>query len=61
MTWPALFLGGLFLATGLHHHALATLTPFHRSLLASQLKRLDPMSQELLKTADTAVGEAAMR
>jgi hypothetical protein len=57
-----LFLAGLFLATGLHHHALATLTPSERSELAGQLGRhLDEPSRELLRAADTAVGEAAMR
>jgi Golgi phosphoprotein 3 GPP34 len=57
-----LFLAGLFLATGLHHHALATLTPVERSLLSARLGRgLDVMSRELLQAADAAVGEAAMR
>jgi hypothetical protein len=57
-----LFLAGLFLATGLHHQALATLTSTERLVLSYQLgRRLDPMSRELLKAADTAVGEAAMR
>lgn len=57
-----LLLGGLFLATGLHHHALASLTPFERSHLAGELKRgLDETSRELLRAADVAVGEAAMR
>ncbi len=46
----------------LHHHALATLTPHERSQLADELKRgLDDMSRELLRAADAAVGEAAMR
>lgn len=57
-----LFLAGLFLATGLHHQALATLTSLERNVLSYQLgRRLDPMSRELLKAADAAVGEAAMR
>ena len=57
-----LLLAGLFLATGLHHHALATLTPHERSTLAHDLKRgLDEMSRELLRAADATVGEAAMR
>lgn len=57
-----LVLAGLFLATGLHHHAFATLTPAERSELADDLKRgLDPTSRELLRAADAAVGEAAMR
>jgi hypothetical protein len=62
LTLSGLFLAGLFLATGLHHHALATVTPIERSLLADQLGRgLDAMSRELLQAADAAVGEAAMR
>jgi hypothetical protein len=65
-----LFLAGLFLATGLHHHALATLSPNERSLLARQIQQglqdrgkpgLKEMLQELLRAADAAVGEAAMR
>lgn len=57
-----LVLAGLFLATGLHHHALATLTPPERTRLAAQLgRRLDDTSRELLRAADSAVGEAAMR
>ncbi|GAA3914189.1 GOLPH3/VPS74 family protein [Actinoplanes auranticolor] len=64
------FLAGLFLATGLHHHALATLSPYERSLLAQQIQLgLDDkattgvrvMLRELLRAADAAVGEAAMR
>ena len=59
---PMLLLAGLFLATGLHHQALATLSPFERSQLADELKRnLDDISRELLRAADVAVGEAAMR
>jgi hypothetical protein len=58
----ALLLAGLFLATGLHHHALATLSPDERSGLAEQLHRgLDGPSWELLRAADAAVGAAAMR
>ncbi|GIE99476.1 hypothetical protein Ari01nite_69410 [Paractinoplanes rishiriensis] len=57
-----LVLAGLFLATGLHHHALATLSLHERSVLADQLGQgLDPMSRELLSAADAAIGEAAMR
>jgi hypothetical protein len=57
-----LLLAGLFLATGLHHHALETLSPLERSQLADELKTgLDDMSRELLRTADAAIGEAAMR
>jgi hypothetical protein len=56
-----LLLAGLVLATGLHHHALATLTAVERSRLADELKRgLDAMSRELLRAADTAIGDAAM-
>jgi hypothetical protein len=62
LSLSGLFLAGLFLATGLHHHALAELTPVERSLLADLLGRgLDVMSRELLRAADAAVGEAAMR
>ena len=62
LSWSELFLAGLFLATGLHHHALFTLDPAERSRLTQQLGRgLDEMSRELLKAADAAVGEAAMR
>jgi len=56
-----LVLAGLMLATGLHHHALATLTPAERSVLGQRLSGLDAMSRELLRAADAAVGEAAMR
>lgn len=56
-----LFVAGLFLVTGLHHHALALLTPDQHALLAGHLSDLDDESRELLKAADVAVGEAAMR
>lgn len=57
-----LFLAGLFLATGLHHHALVTLSSSERSDLADELKRgLGEMPRELLRAADAAIGEAAMR
>lgn len=57
-----LLLAGLFLATGLHHHALSSLTPPQRSHLADDLRRnLDVMTRELLLAADAAIGEAAMR
>ncbi|MEU8606427.1 GPP34 family phosphoprotein [Actinoplanes sp. NPDC048791] len=56
-----LLLTGLFLATGLHHHALATLSPHERAVLAHALRGLDEQSRELLRAADAAVGEAAMR
>jgi Golgi phosphoprotein 3 GPP34 len=39
LSWSGLFLAGLFLATGLHHHALATLSAAERSLLTQQLNR----------------------
>ncbi|GLH99869.1 GPP34 family phosphoprotein [Phytohabitans aurantiacus] len=62
LTTSELLLAGLFLVTGLHHYALSTLAPEERSLLTRQLGMgLDPMSRELLKAADAAVGEAAMR
>jgi hypothetical protein len=57
-----LILTGLFLATGLHHHALAALNPSERSHIADQLRAgLDEVAFELLRAADAAVGEAAMR
>jgi Golgi phosphoprotein 3 (GPP34) len=57
-----LFFAGLLLATGLHLHALATLTPAEHFLLSQRLKQgLDPMSRELLRAAHAAVGDAAMR
>jgi hypothetical protein len=56
-----LFLAGLFLATGLHEHALATLTPAEHSALLDRLKGLDEQSRELLKVAHAAVGDAAIR
>ncbi|MCM4078292.1 GPP34 family phosphoprotein [Paractinoplanes hotanensis] len=64
------FLAGLLLATGLHHHAFATLSTHERSLLGGLIKTglTDPgepgiraMLRELLRAADAAVGEAAMR
>lgn len=70
LPWPKVFLAGLFLATGLHHHALATLSPSERAQLARQIEEglhddhephLNAMSRELLRAADAAVGEAAMR
>ncbi|GID33447.1 GPP34 family phosphoprotein [Paractinoplanes brasiliensis] len=57
-----LCLAALILATGLHHHAFATLNPADRSYLSDELQRgLDEPSRELLRAADAAVGEAAMR
>ncbi|TDO38237.1 GPP34 family phosphoprotein [Paractinoplanes brasiliensis] len=57
-----LFLAALILATGLHLHAFATLDPADRSYLSDLLRRdLDEPSRELLRAADAAVGEAAMR
>ncbi|WP_212987259.1 GOLPH3/VPS74 family protein [Actinoplanes auranticolor] len=70
LPWPKVFLAGLFLATGLHHHALATLSPYERSLLTQQIQAglsdagkpgIKAMLRELLRAADAAVGEAAMR
>lgn len=59
---PGLLLAGLFLTTGLHHHALATLEPPERARLEDQIRRgLPGPLQELLWAADAAVGEAAMR
>ena len=57
-----LCLAGLILATGLHHHAFATLDLADRSYLSDELRRgLEEPSRELLRAADAAVGEAAMR
>jgi hypothetical protein len=70
LPWSEALLAGLFLATGLHHHAFATLSPHERSLLGRLIKAAltDPgvpgikaMLRELLRAADAAVGEAAMR
>jgi hypothetical protein len=61
LSWADVILAGLFLASGLHHHALATLTPHERSVLTDSLRGLDEQSRELLRAADAAVGEAAMR
>ena len=62
LTDHQLLLAGLYLATGLHHHALATLSPNEWSWLADELKRrLNDTWRELLQAADSAVGEAAMR
>jgi hypothetical protein len=70
LPWSGVFLAGLFLATGLHHHALATLSSYERSLLNQQIRaslasegkpRISAMLRELLRAADAAVGEAAMR
>ena len=61
LSWSERFLAGLFLATGLHHHALATLPPYERSLMAEQLRGLKDEFRQLLRAADAAVGEAAMR
>ena len=56
-----LLLAGLFLATNLHRHALATLGPDDLDELTDQLKRrLDATSRELLKAADTAVADTAL-
>lgn len=56
-----LLLAGLFLATNLHRHALATLGPADLAELTGQLKRrLDATSRELLKAADTAVADSAL-
>jgi hypothetical protein len=60
--WSELCFAALLFATGLHHHALATLDPSERSQLALRLKRgLDDATRELLRAADAAVGDAAMR
>ena len=62
LTYRQLVLAGLFLATGLHCHAMATLTPSQRARLAAMLRDgLDGTSQELLRTADAVIGDAAMR
>ncbi|GAA2617127.1 GPP34 family phosphoprotein [Paractinoplanes durhamensis] len=57
-----LMLAGLLLATGLHHLALATLTPLERAALAEQMScGLHESMRHLLQAANAAVGEAAMR
>ncbi|MFC7279628.1 GPP34 family phosphoprotein [Paractinoplanes rhizophilus] len=57
-----LILVGLFLATGLDQHALATLTSDERLVLERELFRgLSPMFCELLRAAEIAVGSAAIR
>ena len=70
LPWSGAFLTGLFLATGLHHHAFATLSSHERSLLGRLIKTgltdtdvpgIKAMLRELLRAADAAVGEAAMR
>lgn len=70
LSWSESFLAGLFLATGLHHHAFATLSSRERSSLSGLIQAglahqvvpgLRAMLPELLRAADAAVGEAAMR
>jgi hypothetical protein len=70
LPWSGVFLAGLFLATGLHYHALATLSPYERSLLTQQIQLgledrattgVGAMLRQVLRAADAAVGEAAMR
>jgi hypothetical protein len=59
LPWSEQFLAGLYLATGLHHYALATLEPDEHQTLLALLKDLDEPSRALLKAADIAVGDAA--
>ena len=55
-------LAGLFFATGLHMHALATLQPTEFSLLKDTVSRkISGVPRELLRTADVIVSEAALR
>ncbi|WP_229070842.1 GPP34 family phosphoprotein [Actinoplanes sp. DH11] len=61
LDWAQLMLAGLVLATGLHHQALDSLSHRQLSWLADELDRLDGMSRELLRAANAAIGEAAMR
>jgi hypothetical protein len=57
-----LLLAGLLLATGLHKHALATLSQDELSELNDSIHRgVDETSLELLNAVHTAVGDAAMR
>ncbi|MEV6299860.1 GPP34 family phosphoprotein [Actinoplanes sp. NPDC051861] len=57
-----LLLAGLMAATGLHEHALATLTSADRAALNGQLKNgLDGMLWALILAAEASVGEGAMR
>jgi hypothetical protein len=63
LTTAQLFLVGLFLATRLDHHALASLTPREREALNNELVRLRETNEsatELLKVADIAVSSTAM-
>jgi hypothetical protein len=56
-----LVLAGLFLATGLHQQALDWLTAAHFKDLAQQLGTdMHPMLRELVRHAESAVGEAVM-
>ena len=55
-----LVLAGLFLVTGLHQQALGSLRSDDFAELGRQLKQLHPMLRELLRHAESAVGEAAM-
>jgi hypothetical protein len=63
LDWSGLFLAALFFATGVHHHALDTLSSAQRSHLMEQIgNRLDNTSSELLLAAETAVAaRTAMR
>lgn len=62
LDWSQLCLAGLIVATGLHHHALATLTSDDRSRLNDELRRgLDDQTRELIRAADITVAEAALR
>ena len=55
-------LAGLFFATGLHLHALATLLPKEMALLTDIVsRRISGIPRELLRTADVVVSEAALR
>lgn len=63
LDWSGLFLAGLFFATGVHHHALITLTHAQRTALMRQIgKGLEGASSELLLAAEAAVAaRTAMR
>jgi hypothetical protein len=63
LTTAQLVLVGLFLATRLDHHALATLEPRERDALNNELRRLKtsiPWAAELLKTADMTVSSTTV-
>lgn len=61
LPWQGTVLAALFYATGLHEHALATLTQDEHAALLKQIKGLNEAWRVLLRAADAAVGDAAIR